>query len=276
MKSMCAAAFLLAVSVQGAFGASKEYANIHTIGIISVLGDRIDLRKEGFTVFENAEYKLDLDLKMDEQIVHQIEASLQPQFAVTKVDVDPGVASELAEGVLGQGRLRRQLLALPHAGIDAYIVVLPALVRGRQGLAVDHVSLGSGQSGRMLRGLFGGPLGQLGLSRDQATSVSAFYGVDVYDAATGRRLDYGIAHYPSPGSLLGSEFPTAACDPTIWSDTADAMSDAQKSRLKLEMSALVSRSIAYTLSSAGLIDKSQAGAITAGFDTEGDRSCHPP
>ncbi len=252
MKSIFAAAILFAASVQAAVGANKEYANVRTVAVISVLGNQIDMQTTGVTIFGNADYKLDFDLGLDAQIVQQATAALQPQFAVK--DVDPGLFAGLATGTFG---LPRRLPSVPKVeGVDAYVVILPSeqteLV-DFHGLVVSHAH---------------------DLIKDASTWVTTQYAVVVFDAATGRRIDYGTSQYPSSKSIYGHEFPLETCDNAIWSDAADKMTDEQKARVKKELSALVSRSIAYTMASAGLIDKSQAAAVTAGFDTQGDPSCH--
>jgi hypothetical protein len=61
----------------------------------------------------------------------------------------------------------------------------------------------------------------------------------------------------------------------MWARNAEGMSAAQSDKLQKELRALISRSIAYTLASAELIDKTEAAAITATFDTQEDPSCHP-
>lgn len=254
MKSIFAAAILFAASGQAAADANKEYANVHTVAVISVLGNQMDMQTSGITVFGNDDYKLNLDLGLDAQIVQQATAALQPQFTVK--DVDPAPFAGMALGTFG---LPRQLPAMPKVeGVDAYIVVLPSELDPLpstaefRGLVVSH---GRG---------FG----------DGTTLITAQYAVVVFDAATGRRIDYGTGQIPSTKSIYGHVHPLEFCDNAIWSDAADKITDEQKGRVKKELSALVSRSIAYTMASAGLFDKSHASAVTAGFDTQGDPSCH--
>ena len=254
MKSGFFAIFLLAMPVETAAGANSEYANVHTVAVISVLGNQVDMPTNGVTVFGNADYKLDLDLNLDAQIVQQAGAALQPQFTVKEVDPAPFAGLEL--GTFG---LPRRLPSVPKLeGLDAYVVVLPSELdpvpsaAEFRGLVVSH---GEG---------FG----------EGTTLITAQYAVVVFDAATGRRIDYGTGQYPSTRSIYGHVTPLEFCDNAIRSEAADKITDEQKARVKKELSALVSRSIAYTLASAGLIDKPRAAAVTAGFDTQGDPSCH--
>jgi len=219
----------------------------------------VDMQTDGPTIFGNDDYKLDLDFDLDAQIVQQVKAALGKNFAVTEVAVDASAFSALESGVDETREMRRRILALPKAeGVDAYIFVLPDLFKGPafelRGLVVTRSP---------------SPFG------DGFTTVGTHYAVGAFDAVTGNRIDYGTAQYPSSRTLTGHERPIERCTNSMWADAADRLSDGQKSRLRKEFRALVSRSIAYTLASAGLINKSETAAVTAAFDTQGDESCHP-
>ena len=256
MKLGLLAAILLAASASSAGAAAKaEYAKVHTIGVLSLLGDRVDMQTHGFGRFGYEDYKLDLDMKLDGQLSAQVATALQPAFTVKAINADPAKLSglDLADG----SDLRRLLQGLPDKdGIDAFVVVHPYPVGAdydTRGLITQY---------------------EKAFIHDATTLIATYYMVSVYDAA-GHRIDYGTGQYPSGRTITGHEFPWEVCAADIRAGTADQTTDEQKARLKKVFRAQTSRSIAFTLASAGLIDKAQATAVTAGFDTEGDPSCHP-
>ena len=69
--------------------------------------------------------------------------------------------------------------------------------------------------------------------------------------------------------------PAASCSKTMWADSAEEMSDDQKSRIARAMSSLATRSVAYALGGANLITESEAEASVKSYSGEDDPSCQP-
>lgn len=114
-----------------------------------------------------------------------------------------------------------------------------------------------------------------GIFGSATTSVGPNYYVGVFDAATGNRIDYGSAQWPTSRTYTGHEPPAEECSNTMWADSEGELTNEQRNRLRQEFSSLISRSIAYTMASANLIGKADAAANTAAFAIAGDPSCHP-
>lgn len=72
-----------------AHAADDEYANIHSVGIISALGHTATLTNVGFLVFDNTEDKFNIDdWGIDDLVIKQISTSLADRFTVKTIDYD--------------------------------------------------------------------------------------------------------------------------------------------------------------------------------------------
>jgi hypothetical protein len=217
------------------------------------------MQKIGPTVFGNLDYKLRVEESFDDQLVEDIAKSLEPRFKIKSSAMDAAAFADIEGGIENKREVKRRILALPRRpDVDAYVIVLPQSVR----------ILGTTWNGLSVS-RFGALLG------DGQTSVSAFYGIGVYNASTGERIDYGTARYPSTATLTGHEPPTEICANSMWADSSDQLAVEQRDRIRQELASLISRSVAFTLASANLIDKAEAGEATAKFSLPKEPSCHP-
>src|SRR5665213_722006 len=229
--------FVVAASSRNAVAASAdEYANIHSFGIISAIGQSISLVKIGSTVFGNDKSTLSTpDWGIDELVVHKVAELLAPRFTVQPVVVDTAPLESDNSGLLRDGPdVKSFILGLPQGnGVDAYIVIRKSLVQDIWN-GTNQYLWGLGIYRHHL--IFGG-------NRD---AVYAFYQVQIVDAKTGNIIDYGIPR-TTDGSFLSAPQPWDSSDPANWAETPDAMTDQQKQAIKAKLLALVDISLPRAL-----------------------------
>lgn len=237
--------------------ANSEYTNVHTVEVISILGEDITMRTHGPTVFGNAEYMLHTDWNVDGLVTQAIRSALGSQF---EVKTNPEhISAFLGMAALDRAEIRRKLATLTGDDRpDAYIIVTPSTfatpAESFTGLIVERAA---------------------GLLGHDDISMGAYYQIGIFDARTGGEIDYGTSQWPTRRTLTGHEPPTAsACSNDIWADTAEKLTDAQRARIRQEMFSLITRSISYTLMSAGLLDRKAADAAAALVVVKGEPTCH--
>ena len=214
------------------------------------------MQTRGVTRFGNHDYKLHTDWNLDAQIAGELANALKERFLVRDSAMAQRTFPKITADFLHDPstQVQRALTSLPQTKeVDAYIVIFPqqlGIMGGEQGLAVIR-----GQ------GLFG----------PGTTSIETYYEVGVYNSHTGRRMDFATARYEGSHAA-----PVEFCSNSLWADSADQLSEEQKSRIKKEFESLIARTLVYTLSAAGLVGDADA-AVAAGKDqTNGDPSCHAP
>lgn len=132
-KALLAAAFLATASwaIPASGAPDKSYANIHTIAVISALGNDVEMQTFGATRFGNAEYTLHADWNVDAQIADEVTKALSPRFAIRDAGIDPRVFGGIKMGPTDDewSQVKNRIMALPRSsGIDAYVVVFPQFV----------------------------------------------------------------------------------------------------------------------------------------------------
>lgn len=234
-----------------------EYAGIHSVAVISLLGDDVDMQAGGVTRFGNHDYILHTDWNLDAQIAGEVATALKERFLIRDGALDSRAFPKITADFLHDPatQVQRALATLPQStDLDAYVIVFPQSFGGIgmdwQGLAVTR-----GQ------GLFG----------PGTTSIEAYYEVAVYNARTLRRIDSAAARFEGSHSP-----PVEMCSNSLWGDSADQLSDEQKSRVRTEFESLIDRSLFYTLSAAGLMGSADAAVAAAKGQRSGDPSCHAP
>jgi hypothetical protein len=217
-----------------------QYREIHSVSVISNLGNDIEARNIGITVFSNSHHVLRLDWDINAFVVQEITALLGTRFSTVASHVD---ATSFSDPDVITGRLFTPAQtgpALPGSGgPDAYVVVYPQSLPGNQAPAVSLTHQ---------EGMFG---------HDETTLVVAYH-VSVFDGRTGTRMDYGPAKYPSPDPLLKNTYPHMECQNSIWAPTAEETTEQQKEIIKHVISTMIDRSIPYALSAAKLIPEDVA------------------
>jgi hypothetical protein len=222
----------LAISTACRAASQDEYANIHSVAIISRVGDTMTLQNVGTTIVTNSLAQLPIaDWNIDEAIESQAADLLSPRFAVKPIDT-----SKLAPG---QSLSDFVKTLPPQDGIDAYVLIEKDVRTGILGhTAETYEGLG---------------LFRLGLIFSYDYEVFAAYIVHVVDARTGKEIDYGRAAL-NDGGLLGDEAAMSKSNAANWAETADALTDAQKQALRTELEQLVRDSLPHALKRTHLLD----------------------
>jgi hypothetical protein len=240
--------------------ATSEYANTHSIAIISALGNDIDMQTYGFVIFDFSGYKLHTDWNIDQQVVDLVTRALSGKYVIKNVPIDSKSLADIREPLLGTiwPDVEHRIASLPQTnGVDAYVVVVPQLVKN---------------VGEQWQGLVG--TRSPGLVNDGKTDFGAYYLIGVFDSRTGRRIDFGTARIPA--SPVGHNPPVAECPKSMWPNSEEQITPQQNASIHVETVSLISRSIAYTLASANLISDDDAAAVTKQIGLPGAPSCHEP
>ncbi|HEY1632094.1 MAG TPA: hypothetical protein VGF56_12330 [Rhizomicrobium sp.] len=117
-----------------------DYSQIHTVAIVSAIGNTLELEHQGF--LDSASKKIDISgWGIDAAVEADLQRYLAPRFAFKQVSFDRAAIEQLDNGKMASGDsdLREKLAAIPHDGIDAFIVVRPDVegdMWGPQGLAL--------------------------------------------------------------------------------------------------------------------------------------------
>jgi hypothetical protein len=251
--ALCAAACI----VWPAAASQDKLGNVHTVAIVSILGNEVDMQTGG-TRFDYADYKLHTDWNFDALIHDYVANAVHGRFAVKDDALDTRIFSAVKSpsGRAVWARIGDILQAAPQKpDVDAVIVVYPNESPGplSPGLGIVHEApswLGSG-----------------------TTIFGATYALGIYDAKTGDRIDYGTGRYPASGTLSGYTFPWEMCPASIWADSEDKLTPEQKGGIRQELWSLVTRSLPYALTNSGLISKSNVESLNASATAAGP-SCH--
>jgi len=213
--------------------AGDRYANIHTVGIVSVIGDVVSMSSESLFTggTKNACLVYVDDWRLDDAIVERIAALLSPRFAAKPVTISRASLFNLRDSESG---IRRYITTLPKEnGVDAYIVVSKRYLTASSGNGPNIFGL------TVLDSAIGGP------------SVFALYQIDVIDAKSGRQIAFAFGH-TGVGMLNFTEVQRGV-DKSYWSATDSEFSAGQKQKLKSVVSEITLNSLPYALYTADLI-----------------------
>lgn len=249
---------ILIGAVQGVC-AEDEYANIHSVAIVSALGNVVDMQTQG-TRFDYDDYKLHTDWDLDAFIRDYITKALQVRFTIKDSNIDPQTFSNIESRLLHtvRSQIGDRLRAMQNRpDVDAIIVVFPANLESTgyvsPGLAASHSSSF--------------------LNRNGAVTVAATYRIGVYDAKTGELIDYGDAQYLGLWNKYGGPPPIENCPSSMWSPSEDQLSDDQRNRIRQEFQSLLTHSLPIAMAKANLITKADAQSLIASSTVTGDPSC---
>jgi hypothetical protein len=250
---------LLLLPILGTPAFCGEYEKVHSIAVISALGNDFVMQNLGSTRLSSDEYTLHTDWNLDTQVKDVVAKALSSHFTVKDATGDTQIFLNLKNGLFSNfyHQMRDRIKTLPrNEEIDAYVIVYPNLddVPSIPGLSVIH---------------------EHSIFHSEVMTVYAYYKIGVFDATTGEMIDYGSAQYPASGYLFGHQPPFEQCANDIWADSEVQYTAEQKNRLRQEMASLITRSIAYTLASAKLISKSEAASFTTQNALPSEPSCHP-
>jgi hypothetical protein len=251
VKALPAAA-LAALSMLGASAKADddEYAKVHTVAIVSTLGGALHWETTGMTRFDLREEPLALDWNIDDYIERSIAGAVRGRFAVGKAPPRDSFAGDSEDSRLS--RSARTIAAT--GGVDAIIVVRPSKLpyQDTAGIVVSHHS-----------GAFGREL----------TDLRSAFEVEVFDARTGERIDYGTANSPTEHAQFGL---MERCEESIWAAKTALLSAQQKSKIVDAIESVVDKSLPFALSNAKLIEPDAARTLAApAADDPGSKTCQP-
>lgn len=230
----------MAVSALAATAASAAdaLANVKTVAIVSALGDCLNLRDvEPVGTIFNTVHPECVPIEswgIDDLITQQIAAALSGRFTVKPVTYDRAAFFHLPWSPMAgaQVPVEKQLRALANPGVDAYVVVtrmaMPNALGDDNNTYVDGLGIGHESS------LF-----------SQTTKMYAVYTIRIIDAQSFKTLQIEGAHLPKTGFL--PRVPIVDVDKSLWSSTADGMTEDQKTRAREKLIALMRESIGSTL-----------------------------
>ncbi|HEY2035051.1 MAG TPA: hypothetical protein VGH02_15325 [Rhizomicrobium sp.] len=229
---------------------------IHTIGVISLLGNELNDPDQKSVSVTERETRRAMGEFFDQRIRDYVIKAIGNRFVVK--DLGGSIFSDLrgsqwrSEWAKVGDRLHDTPL---KPDVDAVVVVY-----------VDEVSailsppgLGAFNEKHMLFG-------------KDVTDVEATYGVGVYNAKTGDRIDYGTGRWPAHGNLTGYAPPIEICDGFMSSESGDQPGS---DRISQELWSLLTRSLPYALLNSGLISKQDSDALVTSA-SPADPSCHVP
>jgi hypothetical protein len=243
-RSFLAFAFLVVTG--SASAGTDKLANIHSVAVISAIGDELELRQVGLMVFSNAATPVSIrDWNLDDAIEKTVGAALSSRFTVVLVPHDRASFASIRPGMFNsfEHQAGRLIAAMPAGAVDAYVVVFRMTLQdpimgtnqNLDGIGFYHHGLGFGHA---------------------INAIYAFYAVGVFDAKTGEMLRSGGAE-STMKTLFGYAAPWLACDPSLWPDSPDALSAGQREQIRGLVFTLIGTSLNHGLANADLIDDSQ-------------------
>lgn len=231
------------IFVASPVSAADEMANIHSVGIISTIGDFVAMKEANdFSgVFQQDSCIINAnDWAVDDAVAHQIASTIAPRIAVKTIAYDRSDflrANPRSAMDNSLPLLKRLVSALPaENAVDAYIVVRKRYVSSGEGPWL--LGLGVLRSALLF-----------GIAPNQR--AYALFEVDVIDARTGEIIETGTNQIKS-GWLSYSE-PFARVDADYWTDSADSFTAERKQALRNVLMPLINKSLPYALLDADLI-----------------------
>jgi hypothetical protein len=229
-----------------ALAQTNPYASIHSVEIVSLLGDGLVLRNPG-GMFDSGDpdVVLDTGAHLDDMVTAQIREALAGWFTVVDGPINPALLNRLSLPPAMADRLSHGSASQPP---DALIVVHRTTVQEQldQPYFTAHIVL----QGFVLTHSSGGLLVRT------SGYLTTEYEVTVIDAKTGQVIATGIAHMDPRTLLFGNRpYPYEQCDEGFWPQSAAHTTDAERTRIAIELSALISATLPNALNYAGLIPK---------------------
>jgi hypothetical protein len=233
LLALCAATFAGPAAARTT--TAEKLARVHTIGVISTVGQRFTMQLVGLTVFGNKGGQLRVeDWRVDEHIEERVATTLGDRLAFKLVAFDPAAFTAPRRPQLftsfSPGKAVR---ALPDQGVEVYIV-LAAETRQDARFGTRQYFDGLGLF-RYANPFEEGPKDVL----------HANYAIWVVEAKTGKVLTYNPALIPSV--RFGHEPPAKALEVDLWADKPESMPADRKAELRNLAEALIDQSLDATL-----------------------------
>jgi hypothetical protein len=219
------AILMLLVLARLVAASGDEYANIHTVAVISALGDSLTLEGVGLLGQTNQSVSI-AGWGIDSWITAEISKRLSRRFTVLSFPVNTTSIAK-CDG------LEQCAGMLPHTdAVDAYVVVLKQWAVGSSrdfhGIGIWHPPA-IGRSTSM---------------------VHVVYGIAVVAARTGEIIDHGKARLPDSG-FFGPDSPMEDIPESLWPESGE-IGAAQGEALRAVILDLITRSLPSALKSAEL------------------------
>jgi hypothetical protein len=244
MRFVKAALTLVAVAALAACAAQPiapgKLTGIRTVGIVSLVGDEVEFKNVGFTVFGNTFKKIKLpELRLDDFIVERLTKLLAGRYEIRQVTYDPKsfpqdvIWDRSDPGPLSDAKPGGEVIRshVSPRGLDAYI----AVVKYATGIAMSNQAVEG-------VGIFRGS----GLFSSDVWA-HALYQVVVYDGKSYEPIGAMLAQMPGLGFAPAIHGPSKEVDETYWSDSPDSLSAEQKELLRKAFEDLIDRSLSETL-----------------------------
>jgi hypothetical protein len=212
------------------------YANIHTIAIVSALGDGIQLKQDGDFVGSTApDYAFHTGLDLDGYITARIRDAIALRFTIVQPAIDPALLQKFP---LPPDTRQRLLPPSPNTTPDALILVHAADLELRSPPPFVFMSyLYSGFSMTKTTGLFGG----------HSIQMSAQFEVTVIDTRTGATIASGFGLLP-PRGVFGTRLSVPElCSNAIWPADPYHPSAAEARRINSDLMAMIAMSLPNAL-----------------------------
>jgi hypothetical protein len=229
LRAIAAGLALVLTTLAGAHAANADrFAQLHRIGIISALGDRVEVSLFGFTRIDGKDGYLPIDTwRLDDLAIREAATMLGGRFQISPVTYDkkPFLAADTDPPTYVNPPLKPLIQGLPTSDMDAYLVIRTATwspmgTWSLEGLGAQKSKISFGQH----------PL------------VYVMLEVDLVQAGTGKTLI---------SRTLGAPAMTHE-DRGDWADTPEAMTPAQVEKLHQRIVELIPNDLARTLTSMGL------------------------
>jgi hypothetical protein len=239
-----AGALVLALlTVAPAAAQSVTYGRIHTVAIVSLLGDELTMKEPGGAFSSGStDVMLDTGAHLDDFVTAQIRAATVGRLSVVDGPIDPALFGSLPPAI--QARLRPRFAAAGPAP-DELIVVAPT--QNEVSFDQQYFSVHNYYQGLSLTHARGG------LFNPMSGMLSAQYVVSVVDTRTGRVIKAGMARL-DPRTLLfgGRPIPLEFCAEGFWPQAPEHPTDAELAQIRIDLTALIAASLPNALFEAGL------------------------
>lgn len=229
------AVLLLAVATNPSEAKKKPRPPIKTIGLISIVDDKIHVERLGFFVFQRDDNLTDVSAwKLNEMVLAQLEAALKDRYQLrpvtydrAKMKPDLGVFFSLPSP---KENVRDHAKPADGQPLDAYLVVWPR--------RLPEVFTGKEMEG-------------LGIFRQSGEGIYAALGMTLVDGRTFKEIDYCYLEGLMPGSRRSTS--PFRVTKGVWAETYEKMTPEQKELLEVGLKDLISDGLTYCLADLKLV-----------------------
>jgi len=209
-----------------------DYSNIHTVAVVSAIGDKLEVSTAGFWTSKSKQLDI-ADWNIDQQVENELKQRLGSRFTFKHVDYPRAQIAALDNDLstIGHRDLDKLLATIPNDGIDAFIVVRPDLegdMWGTPGLAWGRSS-----------------------KDDPLPTSAANYEIDIVDSHTFKQIGHAASRLQLRASSPVS-FPGVRGGLTVQLDESMTPTPTERLKMRLVFSDLVSKTLVATLRSLNL------------------------